>query len=99
LQTEQLAEFTDFIEQARLEYEIPGVAATIVHGEEIILAEGFGVRGVRGNEPIRPETMFHIGSTHKSVTAMLIASLVDDGLLDWDTPIMEIYPHFELFEP
>jgi CubicO group peptidase (beta-lactamase class C family) len=30
---------------------------------------------------------------------MLIATLVDDGLLDWDTPIVEIYPDFELSDP
>lgn len=99
LSAEQLAEFADFIEQVRLEYDIPGVAATIVHGNETIFAEGFGVRDAQGNKRVTPETLFHIGSTHKSLTAMLIATLVDDGLFDWDTPIVEIYPDFELSNP
>ncbi len=69
LDGEQLDEFADFIEQERLDSEIPGVAATIVQGEEIILAKGFGVRDVNGDEPITPETLFHIGSTYIGVLA------------------------------
>ena len=99
LDDEQLTEFADLIEQTRLEYDIPGVAAAIVHDDQIVFAEGFGVRGVRGNEQVTPETLFHIGSTHKSITAMLIATLVDDEMLDWDTPIVEIYPDFALSDP
>ena len=30
------------------------------------------------------------------MTAMAIASLVDEGIVDWDTPIIDIYPDFEL---
>ncbi|NOK62016.1 MAG: hypothetical protein GFH27_549321n3 [Chloroflexi bacterium AL-W] len=96
LDDEQLAAFADLIEQTRLEYDIPGVAAAIVSDDQIVFAEGFGVRDVRGNELVTPETLFHIGSTHKSITAMLIATLVDDGLLDWDTPVVDIYPDFAL---
>ena len=99
LDNEQLAEFADLIEQTRLEYDIPGVAAAMVYDDQIIFAEGFGVHDVRGNELVTPETLFHIGSTHKSVTAMLIATLVDDEMLDWDTPIVDIYPNFALSDP
>ncbi|MEM8532213.1 MAG: serine hydrolase domain-containing protein [Chloroflexota bacterium] len=99
LDNEQLAEFVNLIEQTRLEYDIPGVAAAIVSDDQIVFAEGFGVRDVHGNEVITPETLFHIGSTHKSITALLIATLVDDGVLDWDTPVVEIYPDFALSDP
>ncbi|MDJ0757044.1 MAG: serine hydrolase domain-containing protein [Ardenticatenaceae bacterium] len=96
---EQLDELADLIEETRLEYDIPGVAVAIVEGDEIVFAEGFGVRDLRREAPVTTETLFHIGSTHKSVTAMLIATLVDDGLLEWDTPVVDIYPAFELSDP
>jgi len=75
---------------------LPGAALAIVHGEEIIYAEGFGYRDVENQLPVTPETLFHIGSTNKSMTAMMIAALVDEGLFDWDTPVKQIYPDFEL---
>lgn len=99
LDRKQTAEFADFIEETRSQNDIPGVAAAIVYEDEIIFAEGFGVRDLRSDAPVTSETLFHIGSTHKSVTAMLIATLVDDGLLEWDTPVVEIYPDFELSDP
>ncbi|MCP4539725.1 MAG: beta-lactamase family protein [Chloroflexi bacterium] len=99
LSKEQLSGFATFIEESRREHDIPGVAVAIVQGSEVVLVQGFGVRTVRGDDPITPETLFHIGSTHKSVTSMLIAILVDDELLDWDTPVVNIYPDFELSDP
>ncbi len=99
LPPQQLDEFAAFAEAARERYDIPGMAVAIVQGSDIVFVEGFGVRNIEGDDPITPETLFHIGSTHKSVTAMLIATLVDDDLLDWDTPVVEIDPEFELSDP
>lgn len=35
-----------------------------------------------------------IGSVGKTMTSMLIATLVDDGALDWDTPVVDVLPRF-----
>lgn len=93
---DQLASFMAVVEDSRFDNEIPGVAVAIVEGAQIVLAEGVGVRDIRTAAPVTPQTLFHIGSTHKSITAMLIATLVDEGALGWDTPIVDIYPEFEL---
>jgi len=96
---QQIAEFADFVEQARREHQIPGVAAALVDQNGILFAEGFGVRAIDSNDAVTAETLFHIGSTHKSITAMLIATLVDDGLLTWDTPVVDLYSDFALSDP
>lgn len=98
LTAEQLADFADFVEETREEYQIPGLAVAIVEGDEVALAQGFGVRDIDSDKPVTPKTIFHIGSTHKSITAMFVATLVDEGLLDWDTPVIELVPEFELAE-
>ena len=87
---------TEFVENIMFEDGLPGAAVAVVRGDTTIFAEGFGFRDVDKGLPVTRETLFHIGSTNKSMTAMLIATLVDDGLLEWDTPIIEIYPDFEL---
>ena len=92
----QFDEFADFIEEVMQDESIPGVAVAIVEGSETVFMQGFGLQDVKNDIPVTPETLFHIGSTNKSMTAMMIATLVDDGLFDWDTPVVEIYPDFAL---
>jgi CubicO group peptidase (beta-lactamase class C family) len=40
-----------------------------------------------------------IGSTGKSMTSMMMATAVDDGLFGWDTPVIEVLPWFALSDP
>ncbi len=89
-------EITEFVEEIMAEDGLPGAAVAVVNKDAVIYAEGFGFRDVENQLPVTPETLFHIGSTNKSITALLIATLVDQGLFDWDTPVVEIYPEFEL---
>lgn len=91
--------FVSFIEQKMESDCIAGVAAAIVRGDEVVFAQGFGMRDMEEELPVTPETLFHIASTHKSMTAMMIATLVDEGLFGWDTPVVEIYPDFALSDP
>lgn len=92
-------DYAEYIEEVMAEDDIPGVAVAIVKGNEIILEAGFGFRDVENDLPVTPDTLFHIGSTHKSITSMLIAALIDEGMLAWDMPVVEIYPEFSLSSP
>jgi CubicO group peptidase (beta-lactamase class C family) len=51
---------------------------------------------VQTGEPVTTETVFRVGSTTKSMTAMLVATQVDEGLFDWDTPVVDLVPSFSL---
>lgn len=99
LTDEMLAELEAYIVEKMEQLDVPGAAVSIVHGGEIIYAEGFGTRGPDTDEPITPETQFMIGSTGKTMTTMLMATLVDAGLLDWDMPVVEILPQFAVADP
>lgn len=91
-----LADFEAYVEQMRELLNVPGVAVAIVQGGEIVYAEGFGVKEIGGDDPVTADTVFSIGSTTKSMTSMMIASLVDDGLIEWDTPLIGVMPQFRL---
>jgi CubicO group peptidase (beta-lactamase class C family) len=41
-------------------------------------------------------TKFIIASNTKALTTLLLAKLVDDGKLGWDTPVTSLYPEFKL---
>ncbi|MCB0210988.1 MAG: serine hydrolase [Anaerolineae bacterium] len=94
-----LAEFSTTVEDTRQHFGIPGVALAIVRDNQIVLAEGFGVRELGQDDPITPQTLFAVGSTTKAMNAAMIASLVDDGVLDWDQPVRDIWPDFQLDDP
>lgn len=89
-----LPDFEQYIQKSMQSEHIPGLALAIVDHQGILAAKGFGVRNFETGAPVTVDTLFHIGSTHKSMTAMLIASLVDDGLFEWDTPLATLAPTF-----
>lgn len=91
---DMLAQF-EVMAQEELDYfQIPGAAIAVVQDNEIVYARGFGVRDLETGAPFTTETQMRICSTTKSMTSMMIASLVDDGLLNWDTPVTELLPQF-----
>ncbi len=73
----------------------PGLAVAVVMEGEIVLAEGFGVADESGT-PVDATTLFNLASVTKSVTAMTVLSLRDEGLLDLDGSVPSIVPQFTL---
>jgi CubicO group peptidase (beta-lactamase class C family) len=94
-----LAELETYIEDLMVLLDVPGATVAIVKGDEILYANGFGVRQRGHADPVTPETLMMIGSTTKTMTTMLMAQLVDERLMEWDTPVLEILPTFEVADP
>jgi CubicO group peptidase (beta-lactamase class C family) len=93
---ETLASFKAYVETTRQRYEIPGAAVVVIYEGQIIMAEGFGVREVGRSEPVTPETIFPIGSTSKAFNSTMIATMMDEELVSWDQPVVELWPDFML---
>ena len=77
-------------------WRVPGVALVIVRGGRVAILKGYGVRKFASPEPITPETIFPMASCTKAFTATLLATLADDGKLDWDDPVRKHLPAFRL---
>jgi len=88
--------FSRFIEKKIQTDNIPGVAVAIVEGNHVVYIKGFGYRDIEAKLPVNSETLFHIGSNTKSMTALMVAALVDEEKADWDTPIIQYYADFAL---
>lgn len=93
------AGFEARVETLRQQLEVPGVAISIVEDGRTTLARGWGVRALGGSEPVTADTLFLIGSASKAFTAAALATLVDDGKLDWDDPVVEHFPEFQMYDP
>ncbi|MBL8156628.1 MAG: beta-lactamase family protein, partial [Anaerolineae bacterium] len=94
--TDELSAYvTTLMEQT----DVPGAAVAIVQDGEIVFAQGYGVKTLGGSDPITPDTHMMIGSVGKSLTTMLMATLVDDGRLQWDEAVIDVLPSFAVDDP
>ncbi|KAI9337308.1 beta-lactamase/transpeptidase-like protein [Obelidium mucronatum] len=77
------------IEALRIDWNVPGLSVGVVHNGRLVFGSGFGVKN-EDNEPVTLDTLFQIGSTTKAFTSFLVAQLVDEGKLDWNTSVTSI---------
>lgn len=94
-----LAGFDASTNAAIREWNVPGLAVSVVKDGKVVFAKGYGVRKVGESAPVDEHTLFSIGSISKSFTAMALGMLVEEGKLSWDDPVRQYLPYFELYDP
>lgn len=94
-----MVDLTSLIEEELERFGIPGAGAVVVVDGDIALTRGFGHRDAERGLEVTTDTLFPIASTTKSFTAAVLAILVDDGVLEWDRPVRDYLPDFELMDP
>jgi CubicO group peptidase (beta-lactamase class C family) len=93
------ADLDDYVAHAMKTFEVPGISISIVKDGKVVLANGYGVRKLGDPAPVDANTLFGIGSNTKAFTAAAIATLVDEGKLNWDDPVYERLKGFEMYDP
>jgi CubicO group peptidase (beta-lactamase class C family) len=68
-------------------YKTPGVSIAVINDGRIEWARSYGALETGGKEPITPETLFQAASISKSLTAMVVLRLVEQGKLDLDSDV------------
>lgn len=85
-----------FITARMEEWNVPGMAISVIQDGRLVYSNGFGFRDIEKNLPVTPHTVFAIGSCTKAFTAATMGILVDERKLEWDTPVKEYLPTFKL---
>src|SRR5262245_45560629 len=80
------------LEPIRARHSVPGLAGAIVVGDTVTEIGAVGVRKAGSPERLTVNDRFHMGSCTKSMTATLIAMLVEQGRLSWTTTIADVFP-------
>jgi CubicO group peptidase (beta-lactamase class C family) len=96
LEGKRLAELTDFVEKSRTALGVTGIAIGIVQDGKVVFAGGFGEKELGKKTKPDADTLFMIASNTKPLTTLLLAKLVDDKQLTWDTPVTQVMPTFKL---
>ena len=94
-----LPELDRLIDKAIDEGRIPGLAMGIVYKGQVIYLKGFGVREAGKPDLVDPATVFQLASMSKAVSSTIISSLVNDGYVKWDDPVVKHDPEFEMYDP
>ncbi len=87
---------TRFVDTSRQALGVPGVSLGVVQNGETVFAGGFGVRELGGSEPVDADTLYLIASNTKPLTTLMLAKLVDEGRIGWETPVTDLLPAFRL---
>jgi len=83
----QVNEVNDYIKAEMARQRIPGLSLSIVKKGKVVLAEGYGLANVELNVPVKPDTVFKIGSVSKQFIATGIMLLVQQGKVGLDDKV------------
>ncbi|MDX2016163.1 MAG: serine hydrolase [Planctomycetota bacterium] len=91
--------FQPWLDSARAQWQAPGVAVAVVRGDGSRSYFLSGERDVEGKLAVTENTLFAIGSCTKAFTSATLATLVAQGKLSWDDPVVKHLPEFALHDP
>lgn len=94
-----LARFERYAVEGMKDWKVPGMAVAVVRGNSLVYAKGFGTKRYGTNRPVDKDTVFQVGSTTKSFTVALMATLVDEGKIGWDDRVIDHFPGFQMYDP
>lgn len=82
----------EIVNYIRIDAGLPAMAAVLVHDGQIVEMASTGTRSIKSTAAVSANDKWHLGSLTKSMTATLSAMLVQQGVISWDTTIVDVYP-------
>ena len=84
----------DLATRALDEHDVMGASVAIVHGDAVPFIEGFGWADREAGTAVNADTLFRVGSITKTLTAIAVMQLVEEGTIDLDDPLAKHLPGF-----
>jgi CubicO group peptidase (beta-lactamase class C family) len=82
----------ELIEWARASQDAPALAVVVVFRGQVAEMGALGLRSATSGIQVTTDDQWHMGSMTKAMTATLAATLVEDGLITWDTTPLDVWP-------
>jgi CubicO group peptidase (beta-lactamase class C family) len=71
---------------------VPGLQIALIRDGQIVWHGAFGIKNATNREPVTDETIFEAASLTKPFFAYFAMKLVDEGVIDFDTPLVQYVP-------
>jgi CubicO group peptidase (beta-lactamase class C family) len=78
---------------------VPGLAIAVVFQDKLVWAGGFGVRDTASARAVDADTVFQLASVSKPLASTVVAELVGEGKIAWDSRISDLDPVFQMPDP
>ncbi len=96
LTPERIEMLKGFVEASMKKLGVPGTSVALIDNGKVVYEGGLGVRELGKSTPVDAKTLFMVASNTKGMTTLLLARLVDAKKLQWDQPVVQLYPSFKL---
>jgi CubicO group peptidase (beta-lactamase class C family)/pimeloyl-ACP methyl ester carboxylesterase len=97
--THAIQELEQLAQKQIQENALPGLAIAVVFQDRTVYAKGFGVRDTSAKVPIDADTVFQLASLSKPIGSTVVAELVGEGKIAWDSKLSVLDPTFAMFDP
>jgi len=95
LQAAKLAEATALLKQYVADRKIAGAVAGVARGGKLAYLEAVGVQDLASRAPMTDRSLFRIYSMTKSITAVAVMMLQEEGRFRLDDPVSKYLPEFK----
>lgn len=86
------AYLADVLSKIRARTGVPALSAALVKDGRLAAQAVVGTRVAGEDNPAQIDDGFALGSVTKPLTGFLVARMVDQGIIRWDTTLEEIFP-------
>jgi CubicO group peptidase (beta-lactamase class C family) len=90
------ARLDEYVERHMRETGAPGMTLALADRSGAVRVSTYGVADTKTSAPVKPETLFEIGSISKSFAAVALLQMSDEGRVDLHRPVAEYLPWLKL---
>ncbi|HUS31352.1 MAG TPA: serine hydrolase domain-containing protein [Kofleriaceae bacterium] len=96
LTPERIKALGAFVEASEKLLGVPGVSIGVIQNGKTVFIGGFGVRELGKPAKVDGDTKYMVASNTKAMTTLMLAKLVDEKKLTWDSTATSLLPSFKL---
>ena len=83
-----------WVAEARKQYDIPALAVVVSNTDSQLISIIQGVREAGSDNKAQLGDDFHIGSSTKSILALVAADLIEQGKITWQSRFFDVLPQY-----
>jgi len=96
---EKIKYLDEYIQKARKDWNVPGLAIAVVRDGKTLFSQGYGIRSLGKTDLVDSQTLFGCMSTTKAMTAVGMGLLVDQEKISWNDRVIQHLPGFKIGDP
>ncbi|MGD2245604.1 MAG: serine hydrolase domain-containing protein, partial [Candidatus Aminicenantes bacterium] len=90
---EAIKQFEDFVELRMAQDKVPGLSVAFMK-DDFTWAKGFGYSDLENQVLTKPDSAYRLASITKTLTAIAVMKLAEEGKIDLDAEVQTYVPYF-----